>query len=82
MTKLDLLCQATQKLLSLLIEAAKTDTDLLKIIDENNALFIDIKLGLITPHAPAGTKGISIAKILSMAPYAIVQRRIGVHFCS
>lgn len=49
MAKLDLLHQATQKFLSLLIETAKTDTELQKIIDENNALFVDIKRGLITP---------------------------------
>lgn len=49
MTKLDLLYQATQKFLSLLIETAKVDSDLLKIVDQNDALFVDIKMSLITP---------------------------------
>lgn len=49
MNKEDLLYQATQKFLSLLIETAKNDADLLEVIDKNSALFAEIKMGLITP---------------------------------
>ena len=57
MNKQDLLYQATLKFESLLIATAKTDPDLMEVIDQNCALFNDIKLGLITPPYLGTYKG-------------------------
>lgn len=57
MNKQDLLYQVTQKFLSVLIETAKNDADLLNVIERNSALFTDIKMGLINPPYLGPYKG-------------------------
>ena len=56
MDKKEFLICATEKFLSLLIETAKNDADLLRVINKNSALFADIKMGLITPPYPGQYK--------------------------